>query len=118
MNLEIKQRWIEALTGGDYLQTKGRLRGIATQRDPTDPSLYSAPKEGFCCLGVLCDLHSRDTGVAWTPFGYFGQKQCLPLSVKEWSGYPLGSTSLVSLAYLNDTGKSFSEIAKIIEENF
>lgn len=38
---EIKQKWIKALRSGEYQQTKGRLK-----RD-----------DGFCCLGVLCDVY-------------------------------------------------------------
>lgn len=44
MNQEIKKRWIQALTSGDYSQTQENLRD----------------RTGFCCLGVLCDLYFRD----------------------------------------------------------
>jgi len=41
MNAEIKQQWIEELP--QYPRTKGKLRD----------------KNGFCPLGVLCDLHAK-----------------------------------------------------------
>lgn len=41
MNKGIKDRWITALRSEKYSQTKGNLRD----------------DEGYCCLGVLCDLY-------------------------------------------------------------
>jgi hypothetical protein len=49
MNPEIKARWVAALRSGEYQQTTGNLR----------------TENGFCCLGVLCDLHSKATGIEW-----------------------------------------------------
>ena len=48
MNEPRVKKWIAALRSGDYPQTFKRLRD----------------KQGFCCLGVACDLN--DPGV-WTP---------------------------------------------------
>lgn len=45
----IKERWLTALRSGDYTQTVGQLRN----------------SEGFCCLGVLCDVVKDDLGVEW-----------------------------------------------------
>ena len=46
MNAEIKQLWVDALRSGDYTQGQGGLK-TAT---------------GYCCLGVLCELHRIHTG--------------------------------------------------------
>jgi hypothetical protein len=46
MNAEIKQKWVAALRSGNYKQTKVCLHN----------------KEGYCCLGVLCDVINPD---AW-----------------------------------------------------
>ena len=46
MNQQIKQLWVNALRSGEYKQATGRLR----------------KNDGYCCLGVLCDLHSKTTG--------------------------------------------------------
>ena len=40
LSIEIAQRWVNALRSGEYKQTKTQLQD----------------EEGFCCLGVLCDL--------------------------------------------------------------
>lgn len=52
----IKTQWVAALKSGEYLKTYRRLR-----RDLPEGS-------GFCCLGVLCDLHAKATNnpAAWT----------------------------------------------------
>lgn len=47
MNQEIKKRWVAALRSGDYKQGTGALRNADNK---------------FCCLGVLCDLHSKAHG--------------------------------------------------------
>lgn len=46
MNPEVKKLWIDALRSGEYKQTKGILR-------------REGGKGGYCCLGVLCDLHAK-----------------------------------------------------------
>ena len=49
MNKDIKTLWVAALRSGDYEQAQGVLK-----RDG-----------GFCCLGVLCDLHSKQYERKW-----------------------------------------------------
>lgn len=52
MNPEVKAKWIDALTSGEYSQTKRCLRD----------------KNGYCCLGVLTDLYIKETGQGkWVP---------------------------------------------------
>lgn len=46
MNKIIKEKWLEALRSGEYNQTKGMLRD----------------DKGYDCLGVLCNIHSEETG--------------------------------------------------------
>jgi hypothetical protein len=51
MNPAIKTQWVAALRSGEYQQGRNFLR--------TD--------EGFCCLGVLCDLAAKASiGVYWS----------------------------------------------------
>jgi len=51
MNPAIKTQWVAALRSGEYQQGRNFLR--------TD--------EGFCCLGVLCDLAAKaGIGVYWS----------------------------------------------------
>ena len=49
MNTEIKQKWVNALRSGEYEQGSEKL--------------YSG--RGYCCLGVLCDLYSKENGLKW-----------------------------------------------------
>jgi hypothetical protein len=115
MNSQIKQQWIAALTSGEYQQTQGKLKN----------------DNSFCCLGVLCDLYSKKTGIPWQQkdgepidsYRFYNETELLPLTISNWAG--LGDIDNPIVEYgeeqmcisdLNDTGKSFKEIAVIIEE--
>jgi hypothetical protein len=115
MNPEIKAKWVAALRSGEYKQGKERL--------------YS-PSQGYCCLGVLTDLYSKE--VLGIP--YLGEddlkkygEDYLCDEVMAWAGLPNSDPevdeSLViingvppSLSQLNDAGFTFNDIADIIEE--
>jgi len=110
MNPQIKQKWVDALRSGEYQQTKGRLHD----------------EDGFCCLGVLCDLYIKENNVEWElvnngNYYEFQYKVAdLPFSVVEWSGIPshnLMDISERTFAELNDKGFTFNEIADVIEEH-
>ena len=104
MNPQIKQKWVDALRSGEYQQT---------QR-------YLHKKDGFCCLGVLCDLYGKENNVEWTPSGFnnayaFQDKESHPpSSVMEWAGV---GDEIGTLGELNDKGSTFNEIADLIEEH-
>lgn len=49
MKKEIADKWIAALESKEYSQGKGALKN----------------KDGFCCLGVLCDLASKEGVGTW-----------------------------------------------------
>ena len=119
MKPKIKARWLAALRSGDYRQGKYRLR------------------EGndFCCLGVLCDVLSSDAGGEWVRPKE--QKSAWPNTdsemqeaaggllherVPEIAGLnpnQLGVSFVphLTLADLNDQGKSFDQIADVIEKH-
>ena len=129
MNEDVKALWLTALRSGEYQQTTGTLQN----------------SEGFCCLGVLCDLAVKQgvevsvTKAEYTSaYIYGGCMSTLPRSVREWAGMD-DSGSLVdvievaeyehdeevdveyaySLIDLNDgAGYNFSQIADVIEEQF
>jgi len=111
MNAEVKEKWIKALKSGEYKQTTESLR------DST----------GFCCLGVLCDLHSKEFGILWDInkdypdfCTYYDNEDILPKAVAHWAGIscdPLVGDGFKSLSAINDDGESFETIAKLIEEN-
>lgn len=113
MNRDIRDRWTAALRGGRYEQTTGQLAG----------GTHGVPR--FCCLGVLCDLHSAETGGQWNGDTYLLEDTGLPQEVLEWAGLPSKSRSVEvlghphlpgTLAGLNDGGASFKTIATVIEE--
>lgn len=45
--------WLTALEGSDYKQCTGRLHRLASYSDD--------PYDGFCCLGVACDVFAKQT---------------------------------------------------------
>lgn len=110
MNTGIKAKWVEALRSGEYKQGKGYLK--------TDI--------GFCCLGVLCDLHSKETNLQsnWdvrhttliNHYLYGNNFGSLPPRVVIWSGF---NSQLVEdvLAKMNDHDNyTFKQIADYIEK--
>jgi hypothetical protein len=123
MNAEVKEKWLNALRSGDYSQTINKLK---TNR-------------GFCCLGVLCDLYSKEFDVPWENSGnnsYYaikGNTISLPVEVLIWAGlssrYPEVPYKILSdehslkdhkcdLTELNDSFRlDFNEIADIIENH-
>ena len=130
MNSEIKQKWLEALRSGEYIQGKNHLA-----------------KEGqYCCLGVLCDLAvqegilrpgevDEDGIIVYQSAGSavndrsYSESSTLPRQVKEWAGLnhrnpyfrepdERGVRMSHFLSALNDNGSTFTEIADKIEEYF
>ena len=110
MNPQIKQKWLSALRSGDYQKTQCYLR--------TD--------DGFCCIGVLCDLYGKENNVEWNlvnnghNYEFQDRESYLPSSVKKWADLEYcnphvndGESTLVSL---NDTGCTFEQIADVIEK--
>lgn len=108
MKAQVKADWLAALRSGDYKQTQGRLR-----RD-----------EGFCCMGVLCDvidpskwrheLHELFSNHAtWS----YGDLALFP-SVSVLPPVEILFNHRNVLSCMNDTkGLSFTEIADWIEQN-
>lgn len=114
---EIKASWTAALRSGKYPQVRGRLR----------------TSEGFCCLGVYCDLAEPES---WTSIHTFGPHERVSWWHNFFSGTPVYENLAVHKALyqlytisgvqipvedilieMNDGGNSFTEIADWIEEN-
>jgi hypothetical protein len=114
---DIKEKWLVALRSGEYKQTTGALRDEA----------------GHCCLGVLCDLYSKEKNVPWTigdgvDDSFLGADTALPRSVASWAGLyeadptvtaskGLGDNIKMNLSEVNDGGASFAVIADLIERD-
>jgi hypothetical protein len=120
MNSQIKQQWIEALRSNEYEQTTAYLR----------------TQQGYCCLGVLCDLYAWEhDDVEWdrsnngNSYEFLDAYQALPDKVMKWAGlshadpyYVVADEETgernIHLSTVNDNGSTFEEIAQLIEEKF
>jgi hypothetical protein len=124
MKADIKTKWIAALRSGQYEQTDMRLRHDGS----------------YCCLGVLCDIYSQETGVAWEPnahvgFSMHGADSVLPGEVRVWADLPHEHGGYVAVSKRYDEGEEttvyhtpsltelndqwqydFRQIADVIEE--
>jgi hypothetical protein len=121
---EIKTRWRAALESEKYPQCTDKLKS----------------SEGFCCLGVLGDLAVEDGVASWNgdilvvKNSSQSERNNFPESLLKWafevkpnthctvSNFPYFTNSKVRktncLTYANDSGTTFPEISKLIEENF
>lgn len=106
MDAELKAKWVAALRSGEYRQGVGYLNA----------------KDGFCCLGVLCDISGEGqweadpevpeckrylTDDAWN-------RATLPTKIEKQQRI---SSHISDLMNMNDGGKSFTEIADFIQTN-
>lgn len=118
MNLNAK-KWIKALRSRKYKQATGRLAAIERDGD-------KEPKIQYCCLGVACDLAVKaGIKISVKKFSdeieFGGQSYFLPEQVRIWLGLRTNRGHFeqrnreTDLADLNDEGKSFHQIARIIE---
>ena len=128
---EIKVRWRAALESQKYLQSKGKLKSV----------------KGFCCLGVLGDLAVEDGVASWNENDSIvvkgtGQRErnAFPKDLLPWAfegvineevfipelpdqvnfvyftNEGLSETSCLTVE--NDSGLTFPEISKLIEQHF
>lgn len=103
MNPKVKKEWVKALRSGKYIQGRFHLK----------------KNDKYCCLGVLTDLYNkkfkkRDRGLC-------SRNRTLSKRIQEWAQLKsdiLCHDSIITLARLNDDGRSFAEIADIIEKDF
>ncbi len=87
MKPEIKERWIKALS--EYPQGRGQLR----------------IEDAYCCLGVLCDLYSKEYGIPWTvmegielqskQYKILEASSYLPPTVVHWAGLEQANPQVV-----------------------
>ena len=108
------RKWVDALRSGEYRQGYHQLRN----------------NEGFCCLGVACDVAIRnglDAGWVLDPDGggaVLGEAMEMPLDVQRWFGIddsnpvPTKGGKGKTLAERNDQGWSFKRIADAIERKY
>jgi hypothetical protein len=107
MKQEIKEKWIATLRSGKYKQGAGHLRN----------------NDLYCCLGVLCDIYAKENQLNWekdtknATYKLLTSYAILPVEVYRWAETK-GQNPIIgesNLADLNDIGKTFKEIADLIE---
>jgi hypothetical protein len=104
---EVKAKWVAALRSGEYTQGKNSLRNI---------------DDSFCCLGVLCDLYSKETGQPWDRgcirnYAFMNAEIDLPNKVREWAALDSQGLFNVERVFIrmNDSDQSFNTIAAYIK---
>lgn len=124
MKKSIMKKWVAALRSGEYKQTTRKLRG----------DTFSGKNDGFCCLGVLCNIHAQENPdhakKERDPRRYMGELGGLSAGMREWSGMKsrLGAIPVkiqqaeitgVTLADCNDSHAwGFSRIADFVEKHY
>jgi hypothetical protein len=125
---ENAKKWVRALRSGLFQQGQGYLR---KENDGNSEGVKSP--DLFCCLGVACELAAiegvniskrKKTEHIDGEYEYDGSTGLLPESVLEWLGlsstdghFQLENHFTSSLTEMNDSGKTFEEIADFIERN-
>jgi hypothetical protein len=111
VNTQLKQSWIAALRSGGYLQGRGLLR-----------ERLIGGRALFCAMGVLMDLVA--SAALWDRLARPGSRAG---SLDEVCGYlpaeicgeiGISNVQQAFIAGLNDHGKTFEEIADVIERDF
>lgn len=105
MDKHIKD-WVEALRSGNYKQTEGTLKGTDEEGDI-----------GFCCLGVFCEINSKKVPTATLePDGCYNDEG--PTEFYDFCRATLPCSVVESGIDMNDNGKTFGEIADMIENYY
>jgi len=136
MKRSVARKWVKALESGEYRQVKGALKDKVGNK-----------KCGYCCLGVLCDIYSEETGKGKFKVGRNADDRAfvlkdgtresgsLPAAVREWAGMTDSAGKLAetvevqnefgdtvfgrTLIDLNDDlNFNFKKIAKVIRKQF
>lgn len=99
-----QELWLQALESGKYKQGQRYLKN----------------GDKYCCLGVACEIFGAEKSPVTGEFVF--SNSILPPEIVETLGLysDIGNScnkNDLSLAGLNDEGKSFKEIARIIREN-
>lgn len=122
MDPSVKLRWVRALRSGEYKQGQGFLRQTLNNGELL-----------YCCLGVLCELYSREYGnyhfeppkVPGSGDLFMGVNNVLPEPIRKWAklpsplGLPMYTHApngvLKFLTNINDEQFDFQTIADWIE---
>ena len=98
----LRDKWIKALRSGEYQQGQGRLCRSATD----------GPK--FCCLGVLAEVLEIPK-VREGEVYLYKDRGSMILTSEEYSKVGISERMASDLMAMNDSGKTFEEIAEYID---
>lgn len=98
------RKWVKALRSGKYQQIRGRL--------------YDGT--GYCCLGVACDVLGLKPKMGTCGYEFAGRSGILEDGPRRALGLrdTMGEFDESALTEMNDDGKDFREIAKVINKEF
>jgi len=101
MNKDVQKLWIDALESGRWLQTKDVMK------------ISHEGQNYHCCLGVLSELWVAQDPECTMEMMYASfDTASLKRSILKWAGGDLREYR--ELAFCNDAGMSFLEIADIL----
>ncbi len=95
--------WVQALRSGRYKQAEGRMH---------ESSRLLWQRDTFCAMGVLYDLYLQSSGEQWSK----GTQGRVSADALVWAGITRELEETVVMH--NDQGRSFEDIASIIEAHF
>lgn len=99
VNKEFIKKWVATLRSGDYKQGKRYLRF----------------NDKFCCLGVACDIIDK---TKWYAYGNIYNYGIFTSVLDDDTVKYIGLDDQNYLIAMNDSGKTFDEIADYIEEKY
>lgn len=111
---EFGEKWLAALRSGEYKQTLYKL-----WRPTTDSlAIIGKRSSGYCCLGVagiICGVPSHYLA-KYTQYASFASG--LEIDLVPWELHTDKNKAFVTtLMSMNDSGKTFTEIADWIEDH-
>jgi hypothetical protein len=98
--VEFKTQWLESLRSGEYKQGKDALKTVTA-----DGTFY-------CCLGVASVFCGGDNDEQYKNQVLMGDTVPAAIRGEAWN-----NPTVARLTSMNDSGKSFNEIADWIEKN-
>lgn len=96
---DIRKKWCEELRSGHYQQTRE----------------YLMDGNGYCCLGVLCDIAYK-LGIYNIPLDAYDNLQTERLPEEIMKAADITYDICKDLACRNDNGRPFDKIADLIEQ--
>ena len=109
MKADIAKKWVEALRSGKYQQTKEYLKTY-------EVASFGNRQIAYCCLGVLVEaVLGQEIKLSER---VLGSEARVASGITSREGALTLNNSVTCLSALNDGGKTFIEIADVIEKHW